>query len=209
MEQVKLDFPMLSKPSKMPGYSINRDARLCHTGSKLRKVKGSTCENCYACKGRYNMPNVIDAMARREVFFNALDFVPRMVALLHSKRVAKHPEFRWFDSGDVDSVAMGLNILDVCDATPHLRHWIPSREYGIWAKVLKLRKLPDNVTLRMSATMIDGIPAGSWENTSTVNSKSMAGHIGHRCPAPQQGNKCADCRACWDRTVENVAYIEH
>ena len=209
MEQVKLDFPMLSKPSKMPGYSINRDARLCHTGSKLRKVKGSTCENCYACKGRYNMPNVIDAMARREVFFNALDFVPRMVALLHSKRVVKHPEFRWFDSGDVDSVPMGLNILDVCDATPHLQHWIPSREYGIWAKVLKLRKLPDNVTLRMSATMIDGIPAGSWENTSTVNSKAMAGHIGHRCPAPQQGNKCADCRACWDRTIENVAYIEH
>ena len=209
MDQVKLDFPMLSKPSKMPGYSINRDARLCHTGAKLRKVKGSTCFNCYACKGRYNMPNVIDAMARREVFFNALDFVPRMVALLHSKRVTKHPEFRWFDSGDVDSVAMGLNILDVCDSTPHLQHWIPSREYGIWSKVLKLRKLPDNVTLRMSATMIDGIPAGSWENTSTVNSKAMAGHIGHRCPAPQQGNKCADCRACWDRTVENVAYIEH
>ena len=209
MDQVKLDFPMLSKPSKLPGYSINRDARLCHTGSKLRKVKGSTCFNCYACKGRYNMPNVIDAMARREVFFNALDFVPRMVALLQSKRVAKHPEFRWFDSGDVDSVAMGLDILDVCDATPHLRHWIPSREYGIWAKVLRLRNLPDNVTLRMSATMIDGIPAGSWENTSTVNSKSMAGHIGHRCPAPQQGNKCADCRACWDRTIENVAYIEH
>ena len=122
-EQLKNDKRMLSNVSKMPGRSISRSARLCHVGQKLRKIKGSTCEKCYALKGMYNMPNVKQAMERREEFFHSIDFVPRMVALLNTLR---KPEFRWFDSGDCDSVAMGHNILDVCEATPHLVHWIPS-----------------------------------------------------------------------------------
>jgi hypothetical protein len=77
-----LDKRMLSNVSKMPGHSISRSARLCHVGQKLRKIKGSTCEKCYALKGMYNMPNVKQAMERREVFFHSIDFVPRMVALL-------------------------------------------------------------------------------------------------------------------------------
>ena len=43
----------LSKPSKMPGWSIGIPAKECKTGSKLRKVKGSTCYDCYALKGCY------------------------------------------------------------------------------------------------------------------------------------------------------------
>ena len=132
------DKRMLSNVSKMPGHSISRSARLCHVGQKLRKIKGSTCEKCYALKGMYNMPNVKQAMERREVFFHSIDFVPRMVSVLKPLR---KPEFRWFDSGDVDSVAMGHNILDVCEATPHLVHWIPSREYKIWGDVLRTRNL--------------------------------------------------------------------
>ena len=29
------------------------------------------------------------------------------------------------------------------------------------------------------------------------------------CPAKDQGNKCMDCRACWDRSVSNVTYPKH
>ena len=43
----------LSKPSKMPGWSIGLTAKECKTGSKLRKVKDSVCYNCYALKGCY------------------------------------------------------------------------------------------------------------------------------------------------------------
>ena len=68
----------LSKPSKMPGWSISISAKRCHVGSKLRKVKGSTCEKCYACKGMYNFPNVVEAMERR---YNAL-FDSRWVAAM-------------------------------------------------------------------------------------------------------------------------------
>ena len=199
------DMTLLSNVSKMPGASISRDARLCRVGSKLRKVKGSTCEKCYALKGMYNMPNVRAAMEKREDFFHAIDFVPRMVAILNRKRA---PEFRWFDSGDVDSVHMGLNILDVCEATPNKIHWIPSREYKIWGDVLRIRNLPDNVTLRMSAHMIDGPAPKAWQNTSTV--AGSAGVVsGHLCPAPTQGGKCGSCRACWNREVANVTYKQH
>ena len=68
----------LSKPSKMPGWCTSISAKRCHVGSALRKVKGSTCEKCYACKGMYNFPNVIDAMERR---YNAL-FDSRWVAAM-------------------------------------------------------------------------------------------------------------------------------
>ena len=166
-EQLKQDKANLSKVAKLPGHSISGPARLGNVWQKLRKIKGSTCEKCYALKGMYNMPNVKQAMERREVFFHSIDFVPRMVAVLNTLR---KPEFRWFDSGDCDSVAMGHNILDVCEATPHLVHWIPSREYKIWGDVLRTRNLPANVTLRMSPHIINDATATAWQNTSTVAS---------------------------------------
>ena len=173
--QLKEDKRNLSNVSKMPGFSISRSAYLCHVGQKLRKIKGSTCHKCYACKGMYTL---------------------------------RKPEFRWFDSGDVDTVRMGLNILEICEATPHLKHWIPSREYKIWADVLKIRNLPANVTLRMSAHMIDGAPSKGWKNTSTVASHGSK-TVGHVCPAPLNDGKCGDCRACWDPKVDNVTYYQH
>jgi len=41
----------LSKPSKMPGWSIGLPAKECKTGGKLQAVKGSVCFDCYALKG--------------------------------------------------------------------------------------------------------------------------------------------------------------
>ncbi len=55
----------LSKPGKMPGWSIGLPAKECKTGSKLRKIKGSTCYNCYAMKGCYVFKVVQDAQYRR------------------------------------------------------------------------------------------------------------------------------------------------
>ena len=43
----------LSKPSKMPGWAYGLPAKECKTGSKLVKIPGSVCYNCYALKGCY------------------------------------------------------------------------------------------------------------------------------------------------------------
>ena len=55
----------LSKPSKMPGFSIGIPAKECKTGAKLRKIKGSVCYGCYALKGCYVFPDVQAAQYKR------------------------------------------------------------------------------------------------------------------------------------------------
>ena len=50
-EALKIIGGSLSKPSKMPGWSIGLPAKECKTGSKLRAVPGSVCYDCYALKG--------------------------------------------------------------------------------------------------------------------------------------------------------------
>ena len=221
---------MLSNTSKMPGYSVSLSAWKCKTGDKLAKIKGSVCHDCYARKGRYNMPNVVDKMEERLKFFNALDFVPQMVAMLKKTR---SPYFRWFDSGDVQNVRMALNIIDVVKATPEKKHWIPTKERKIWQEALKLEALPDNAVIRYSATMIDKAPPKDWENSSAVITDKAAS-IGKLCEAyrtkkngemrshdeyetakkEKQISKidlgyCGNCRACWSRDVKTVSYHKH
>tara|TARA_A100001011_G_scaffold75220_1_gene77294 strand:+ start:5245 stop:5874 length:630 start_codon:yes stop_codon:yes gene_type:complete len=204
LKQARLDKKLLSNVSKMPGYSISRSAWLCDVGSRLAEIEGSTCENCYARKGMYHMPNVKAKMIEREAFFNAPDFVPRMVNVLN---IVRSEWFRWFDSGDVGSVGMALNIIDVCRQTPHKRHWIPSREFKVWTRALQIDRLPNNAVLRMSAHMVDGPRPKAWPTTSTVHSGKKT--LGRTCPAPEQQGKCGDCRACWSLDISNVSYHIH
>ena len=196
---------LLTRTSKMPGKSIGIGAWRCKTGGKLAEIDGSTCSKCYALKGAYAWSSYKRAEAKRwELINKPQEFKRIMIAGLNR---LKKPEFRWFDSGDVQSEAMAHMILDICEATPKLVHWIPSRELKIWRNVLKARKLPDNVTLRISAHMIDASPVKDFPNTSTVHKHNAP--IGHICPAPKQGGECGDCRACWSRDVKNVSYHQH
>jgi hypothetical protein len=209
LKQARQDKKLLSNVSKMPGYSISRDAWLCNVGSRLAKIEGSTCANCYARKGMYRMPNVRRKMVERETFFNAPDFVPRMVNVLN---IVRSEWFRWFDSGDVGSVGMALNIIEVCRQTPNKRHWIPSREFKVWTRALQIDKLPENAVLRMSALMVDGPRSLGFIHTSTVHSGTRSLYNiprGQICPAPQQGGKCSECRACWSTDIVNVSYHIH
>jgi hypothetical protein len=114
---------------------------------------------------------------------------------------------RWFDGGDVASLEMLLAIAMVCELTPHIKHWLPTREAAIVKAFLRQRDLPVNLTIRVSSTMIDDKPIAGHVNTSTVHKASD--HVGHACPARHQGNMCGPCRACWNRDVANVSYPLH
>lgn len=220
---------MLSNTSKMPCKSIGLPAWECITGSKLAKIEGSTCFKCYAMRGMYNMPNVKNKNYERLDFFNSKEFIPTMISLLINKEL-----FRWFDSGDVQSVLMALNILTICDETPNTKHWIASREVKIWQEVKKIRDIPKNVALRISATMIDKKPSKLFQNTSTVNSQYNKDIIGNECQAfrtLKNGKKislkkyleikknkelkkfdlghCGNCRDCWKTAIKNVSYPMH
>ena len=195
---------MLSSTSKLGVKSISLDAKKCKTGSKLAKKSGTVCNGCYALKGCYVFPVVKDAMQRRLDFFNSPNFIPIMVWLLQSQR---KKFFRWFDSGDIQNVFMGLNILEVCKQTPDIKHWIPTKEYKFWRQVLKIEKLPDNVVLRMSSPNIDQEPLKEFNNTSTVHENKKA--FGLECIAYKQDGKCLDCKACYDPKIKNISYPKH
>ena len=183
----------LSAPNKMPGPSINLPAWNCITGLKLQAVKNSVCAGCYAMKGRYRFPNVREAMDRRLEALKDPRWVDAMVTLITGE-----PWFRWHDSGDIQSPEHLKNIFEVCNRTPQTRHWMPTRE----VKFLKLMDpdvVPQHLIIRISSHMIDQGPVKHWPWTSTVVTS------GKTCPAAEQGNKCKECRACWDRSVKNVA----
>jgi len=187
----------LSKPSKMPGWSIGIPAKECKTGKKLRQIKNSVCEGCYALKGCYVFDIVQKAQYKRLEAINHPDWVLAMATLINSK---KPDVFRWHDSGDVQDLQHLEKIYEVCRLTPSKRHWMPTRE--AWIKD-HMASCPDNLVIRFSSPMVDQGPVMSWPNTSTVSTKSRT------CPAPDQDNSCGDCRACWDPEVKNIEYGQH
>jgi len=187
----------LSKPSKMPGWSIGIPAKECKTGSKLRLIPNSVCSECYALKNCYMFKVVQAAQYKRLEAINHPDWVQAMATLINSK---KPDVFRWHDSGDVQDVQHLEKIFEVCRLTPSKRHWMPTRE--AWIKD-HMHKAPANLVIRFSSPMVDQGPVTSWPNTSTVSTKSRT------CPAPDNNNECGSCRACWDPLVKNIEYGKH
>jgi len=195
-----------SKPSKMPCHSWSIPAKNCKMGSKLAKLKTSVCAKCYAMKGFYPTPNVVNALARR---FNSLsnpDWVEAMTLAISGTEGSGY--FRWFDSGDIQSLAHLEQIAQIAKNLPNIKFWLPTKEFRIVSEFTAKNKLPENLTIRISGYMIDGPPPVALANrmgvvTSSVSKKAWT------CPASNQGNKCLSCRNCWDKTVQNVAYKYH
>ena len=184
----------------MPGPAFNLPASQCITGSKLVKVRGSTCSVCYALKGRSIFKNVQAALNRRLAKLHDPRWIEAMVALIKDQ-----PWFRWHDSGDVQSVQHLKNIFEVCKRTPGTSHWLPTRE----ARFLSLMDpdvVPENLKIVLSDHMNDQEkPPTWWPYTSGVTTS----HDQVTCPASSQGNKCLDCRKCWDRGTKRVIYGKH
>ena len=199
----------LSKPSKMPSFGYSLSAFKCKVGSKLRKVLMSTCADCYALKGRYTFPNVQEALDRRmDKLMNNPKWVDAMVFLiLHY--CTKTKVLRWHDSGDLQSVQHLVKIVNIAKRTPNVRHWLPTREVSIVQEYKKLfGDFPSNLVVRISATMINGLPHKFHKHSSTVvTNEDLV--VDKMCPSSKQGNKCLDCRMCWDSNVKDVAYLQH
>ena len=189
----------LSKPSKMPGHAYGLPAQECKTGSKLAKIPGTTCSSCYALKGCYVFKVVKEAQYKRLKAIKHPLWVQAMAAQINSK---KSKWFRWHDSGDVQDMLHLFKIYEVCELTPEVNHWMPTRE--AWVKKY-IDRAPGNLVIRFSGTMIDQAAPSSWPNTSTV----VTDPANATCPAPKQDNKCMDCRACWNPAIKNIAYGAH
>jgi hypothetical protein len=202
--------------SKMPGTTFAISAKECKVGSKLADVKGSVCDRCYALKLQKLRPSVDQGWTAN--YLKAITLIESnpskwaaAVAFQINRSFGKSGEayHRWFDSGDLQSVEMLAAIVEAAELTPHISHWLPTRE----AKMVKTflangGSIPSNMVIRISSTMIGDAPIAGYSNTSTVHRKGETPE-GHSCPASYQGNACVDCRACWNTAVSNVSYPLH
>ena len=191
----------LGKPSKMPGLSYGISAKLCNVGQKLAKISGSVCNGCYALKANYQYPSVQTAHDKRASGLSSVSWVDSMIKLISR---SGETYFRWHDSGDLQSFQHLLDIVRIADRLPAVNFWLPTKEKKL---IYQYREtfgdFPANLCVRLSGAMVDG-KAPSYEgNTSTV-SRTV-----YTCRAPDQANKCLDCRECWDRNVKNITYKVH
>jgi hypothetical protein len=198
----------LSNTSKMPGRSTGLDPRGCGVGSKLRAVKGSTCEKCYAFSGMYSLfyrKTLRDSWAKRAEGLKQPQWVEAM-----AKLIKPEPEFRWHDAGDVQGWQHLVRIMAVAALTPDTKHWLPTREYALIATYRKLGGfIPDNVVIRLSAPMVGAVMTTAHQSSMVLTKGQQTPDGVHKCPASSQQNQCNTCRACWDKTVPVVAYPIH
>ena len=189
----------LTRTSKMPGLSYSLPAWACQTGAKLRKIPTSPCFGCYAFKNNYiRYPAIKAAQYRRLDAINHPQWTRAMAVQIKNQKY-----FRWHDAGDIQSVEHLRKIFEVCRLTPDTHHWLPTQERQ-YILAVNADEVPDNLIIRLSGSRVDGPAPKAWPHTSSVVTDGTAS-----CPAPSQGGKCLDCRACWNKSVANVSYGKH
>ena len=210
IKEAELSVGNLSRPSKMPSYAWSISARRCNTGSKLAKVKGSVCYNCYALKGRYMFNNTQDALERRYSAWanDRQKWVDAMIYIMHNKQhIVNTGHFRFFDSGDIQGSDMLDDINTVAWASPLIRFWLPTKEYKLIKNYDK--EIAPNLVIRVSAPTVDKEFSGYTHISTVYNKDNIDTAKGVVCPASNQGNQCGSCRACWNDKVSEVSYIAH
>jgi hypothetical protein len=123
--------------------------------------------------------------------------------------------FRWFDSGDLQSVDMLRAINSIALKTPNVRHWLPTKEHKIVRDYLKQGyTIAGNLTVRLSAWLENSskVPNTTGYASLVFTAEKFSAFIDTAdtmtCKAPSQEGKCAECRACWG-SVKTIIYKKH
>ena len=164
------------------------------------------CKGCYAVGGNYRFQNVKDARSHNKRDWKRSEWVADMIEELDSDRY-----FRWFDSGDMYSLALAEKMYEICKATPWTKHWIPTRmhKFKKFRDVIDRLNALDNVVVRLSSDGINGEIIEEAEYSSTIIPFIDSVTVATVCNAPLQEGKCKKCRACWHKDVKVIAYAGH
>jgi hypothetical protein len=198
----------ISKTSKLDGilsWSLQA-VDTCPGAIESPGVLVDACKGCYATTGNYNYPNVKAPRLSNKEDWQRLEWVDDMVKALDSSRY-----FRWFDSGDVYSLGLAEKILEVMTRTPWCKHWLPTRmhKFPKFKQVLQSMQRLDNVSVRFSSDSVTGqfIP-GLHGSVIVPTSQDVTDKM-TLCKAYEHDGKCSGCRACWDKSVDLIAYPAH
>lgn len=164
------------------------------------------CKGCYATTGNYRFPNVKAPRIENKLDWQAIDWTDRMVKQLDSDRY-----FRWFDSGDMYALPLAEKILEVMQRTPWVKHWMPTRmaKFPKFRQVLREMQALDNVSVRFSSDSVNGEYIAGTHGSVIVPTPADVKQGMTLCRAYENVGKCNGCRACYDKTVDVIAYPAH
>lgn len=201
-------LPKLSKTSKLDGiksWSLQA-IETCPGSSDGNGGLVPACQGCYATTGNYRFPNV---KAPRE--FNRADWkrdswVLDMVSALQNDRF-----FRWFDSGDMYDLGLASKIYAVMKRTPWVRHWLPTRmhKFKKFQGIINEMQQLDNVVVRLSSDSVTGETIPGINTSTIINDDTQLTDNMVACKAYENKGMCNGCRACWDKSVNVIAYKAH
>ena len=197
----------LSKASKMPCRSWSLQALDTCPGSKNPDgTLVDACSGCYATTGNYRFPNVKAPREHNREDWKRSEWVSEMVQELDNDRY-----FRWFDSGDMYDIRLCRKILEVMRLTPWVRHWLPTRmhKFQKFVSTIDAMEALDNVVVRKSSDSITGATIEGVTTSTIVPTSQDAPKGSVVCEAYTREGKCADCRACWSKDTQVIAYVAH
>ena len=164
------------------------------------------CKGCYATTGNYNYPNVKAPRLHNRDDWQCTDWCDAMVALLDKDRY-----FRWFDSGDMYTLALAEKMLEVMQRTPWVKHWLPTRmhKFPKFRQVLEAMQALPNVSVRYSSDNVNGEYIEGLHGSVIVPTADDVTDGMTLCKAYDNAGKCNGCRACYDKGVSVIAYPAH
>jgi hypothetical protein len=198
----------ISKTSKLDGilsWSLQA-VDTCPGAIESPGVLVDACKGCYATTGNYNYPNVKAPRLSNREDWQRLDWVDDMVKALDSSRY-----FRWFDSGDVFSLGLAEKIHEVMVRTPWCKHWLPTRmhKFPKFKQVLQAMQALENVSVRFSSDSVTGQFIPGLHGSVIIPTSADVTDKMTLCKAYENEGKCSGCRACWNKSVEVIAYPAH
>jgi hypothetical protein len=164
------------------------------------------CRGCYATTGNYRFENVKAPRRHNKEDWQRLAWADDMVQELNKDRF-----FRWFDSGDMYTLALAEKILEVMKRTPWVSHWLPTRMYKFpkFRQVLAEMQALPNVSVRFSSDSITGQYTKGLHGSVIVPTAADIKRGMTLCRAYENEGKCSGCRACYDKKVKVIAYPAH
>jgi len=197
----------LSVTSKLDGIkSWSLQARDTCPGAIENGELVPACAGCYATTGNYRYPNVKAPREFNRTDWQRMEWVDDMVQALQDSRY-----FRWFDSGDMYSLALAEKMLEVMRRTPWVKHWSPTRmhKFPKFRLVIESMQALDNVMVRPSSDSVTGHYLPGTHGSVIVPTPEQAPEGTTLCRAYEHGGKCNGCRACYDKSVAVIAYPAH
>ena len=198
----------LSKTSKLDNilsWSLQA-LETCPGSVSASGVLVDACSGCYATTGCYSFKGTKAVRADNKAAWQEADWIDVMVKALSKQRF-----FRWFDSGDMYSLALAEKMLTIMESTPNTKHWLPTRMYKFpkfQAVLAKMSALP-NVMVRPSSDAVDGTYTVGVHGSTIIPAGMPVPEGVKVCTAPETNGKCNGCRACYDKQVPVVGYIAH